>query len=131
MHLALVCVGATDSSLFLILHPFPYTYLMLPRSYRIPTSQFPEVTRGKSHMGERLRVVVKPDTNLTHARCAVIVSNKTAKSAAARNRVRRQVYDALGMLAPQLPRAWISVFPKRVPLDHADILAELRSLFSQ
>ncbi len=101
---------------------------MLPRSYRIPTAQFPAVTRGKVLQNDLFRVVLKYDESLKHARCAVIVSNKTAKTAVVRNRIRRQVYAVLGEMMTSLPIAYISVFPKKVPLEHSEIITALKQL---
>jgi ribonuclease P protein component len=86
---------------------------MLPRSNRIPTQQFPGVTRGKTLQNELFRVVIKADSDLKAPQCAVIVSNKVAKTAVSRNRIRRQVYEVLGKSLKNLPPAYISVFPKR------------------
>lgn len=95
---------------------------MLKRSNRIPTKQFPEVIRGKTLQNELFRVVVKNDKNLTSPKCAVIVSNKIAKTAVTRNRTRRQVYDILSEILPQLPHAYISVFPKKTPMTSKDLV---------
>ncbi len=103
---------------------------MLKRSNRIPTKQFPEVTRGKTLQNELFRVVIKADKALKTPKCAVIVSNKVAKTAVARNRIRRQVYGALGDMLPSLPCAYISVFPKKALMDKAEILCLQKLLLS-
>ncbi|MDB4984519.1 MAG: Ribonuclease protein component [Patescibacteria group bacterium] len=102
---------------------------MLPRSHRISADQFPAVTRGKSFLGEHLRVVIKTDPTLRNPKCAVIVSNKVAKTAVARNRIRRQVYAVLGEFIAKLPNAYVSVFPNKVPLEHEEILKDLKQVF--
>ncbi len=108
-----------------------YHKYMLPRSYRISADKFPAVTRGKSFLGDHVRVVVKYDDALKNPKCAVIVSNKVAKTAVARNRVRRQVYAALGELVKNIPNAYISVFPARVPLEHEQIMNDLKKVFKK
>ena len=95
---------------------------MLKRSNRIPTKLFPEVTRGKTFNNELFRVVIKTDKTLKTPKCAVIVSNKTAKTAVLRNRVRRQVYGVLGTLVPVLPVAYVSVFPKKAEMTQEELL---------
>jgi ribonuclease P protein component len=102
---------------------------MLPRSHRINADLFPAVTRGKSFLGEYLRVVVKSDASLKNPKCAVIVSNKIAKTAVARNRIRRQVYGALGEILEKLPNAYVCVFPSRIPLESAQIADDLGKIF--
>lgn len=101
---------------------------MLPRTHRIPTTQFPAVMRGKTSQNEFFRVVVKTDTSLKNPKCAVVVSNKVAKTAVARNRIRRQVYSVLHEMIEKLPISYISVFPKKVPMEHGDILKNLKPL---
>ena len=102
---------------------------MLPRSHRIVADQFPAVTRGKSFLGTNLRVVVKTDPSLKNPKCAVVISNKIAKTAVARNRIRRQIYAALGEILGKLPIAYVTVFPARVPLEHEEILKDLKNIF--
>ena len=101
---------------------------MLSRTYRISTQQFPVVTRGKVVQNDLFRVVTKTDTTLRNPKCAVIVSNKVAKTAVARNRIRRQVYEALRKNIAQLPVVYISVFPKKVPMTDREIKSGLSEL---
>jgi len=102
---------------------------MLPRSCRISSKNFPAVMRGKTFLGENVRVVVKTDPSLRNPKCAVIVSTKVAKTAVARNKIRRQVYAALGEILPKLPNAYISVFVLRLPLQYFEILTDLKKIF--
>jgi ribonuclease P protein component len=95
---------------------------MLPRSNRIPTEQFPEVTRGKVLQNDFFRVVIKSDKILSTPKCAVIVSNKVAKTAVSRNRIRRQVYEILGQIITKLPNVYISIFPKKSQMTHNEII---------
>lgn len=103
---------------------------MLKRSNRIPTKQFPEVTRGKTLNSELFRVVVKADKDLKVPKCAVIVSNKVAKTAVVRNRIRRQVYGLLGSIITTLPTAFISIFPKKALMNKDEILCLKKLLIS-
>ena len=102
---------------------------MLPRTHRIQTEYFPGVTRGKTFQGDVLRVVIRRDDQLKNPKCAVIVPNKVAKTAVARNRLRRQVYEALQGLLPSLPVGFVSVFPRKASLTSDEVAAELRSFF--
>lgn len=101
---------------------------MLPRSHRIATKHFPRVTQGKTKTNDLFRVVVRMDDTLINPRCAVIVSKKLAKTAVARNRMRRQVYAALVPLIPHLPKAFITVFPKTSQADFQTLAENLKSL---
>jgi len=101
---------------------------MLSRTFRIPTEKFPLVTRGKVINHELFRVVVRADETLRNPKCAVIVSNKIAKTAVARNQIRRQVYDVLGEMISGLPNVYISVFPKKVGMTKTQVKTILQSL---
>lgn len=90
---------------------------------------FPNVTRGKNFASEHFRVVVKSDTELKNPKCAVVVSNKIAKTAVARNRIRRQVYGVLGEMTDKLPTGFISVFPKVAEIESSEIKKELSGIF--
>jgi ribonuclease P protein component len=104
---------------------------MLSRKNRIPTKQFPGVTRGKTLQNEFFRVVIKIDPLLKTPKCAVIVSNKVAKTAVARNKIRRQVYELLGQNLAKLPIAYLSVFPKKADMTPKELLCLKPLLFSQ
>ncbi len=103
---------------------------MLSRKNRIPTKQFPEVTRGKTIQNELFRVVIKNESTLKVPRCAVIVSNKIAKTAVSRNRIRRQIYSFLGEIVESLPSAYLSVFPKKSEMTHNEIICLKKLLVS-
>lgn len=104
---------------------------MLPRSRRIKTEYFPAVVRGTTLQNDLFRVVVRRDRTLSAPKCAVIVSLKLSKTAVQRNRIRRQVYVGLEKIMPELPVAFISVFPKRALLEEKEILQGLWSLFKE
>jgi len=101
---------------------------MLPRKNRIPIEFFPGVTRGKVTQNDLFRVVIKVDNALSHPKCAVIISNKIAKTAVSRNRIRRQVYSVLETLIKKLPKAYISVFPKKTPMTPEEVASGLTHL---
>ena len=103
---------------------------MLKRSNRIPSNLFPGVTRGKTLQNDLFRVVIKYDQLLKTPKCAVIVSNKVAKTAVARNRIRRQVYGFLGGKIKKLPLAFISVFPKKSEMSPIEITCLEKLLIS-
>ena len=103
---------------------------MLSRRNRIPTEEFPGVTRGKMFQNDLFRVVLKYDTALKQPKCAVIVPNKISKKAVSRNRIRRQVYAVLEESLTSLPVAHISVFPKKALMTHEEIVRSLGGLLS-
>ena len=76
------------------------------------------------------RVVIKYDQALVVPKCAVIVSNKIAKTAVARNRIRRQVYGFLEKKYKNLPIAFISVFPKKSEMNPTEITCLEKLLIS-
>jgi ribonuclease P protein component len=92
---------------------------MLSRTYRITKHYFPAVSRGKVVQNEYVRIVIKQDSQLNNSKFAVIVSNKIAKKAVARNLIRRQVYSILEECRDYAPSSFISVFPKKteVPFE--------------
>jgi ribonuclease P protein component len=104
-------------------------YSMLSRKFRIPTEKFPGVTRGKVMNNDLFRVVIYRDESLKNPKCAVIVPNKVAKTAVARNRIRRQTYDVLGEMIEKLPSSYISVFPKKVPMTKEEVTKSLYEIF--
>lgn len=67
---------------------------MLPATRRLPRAQFTtHVTTGRRYHSPHLTISYTPTT--TPAQAAVVVSKKVAKSAVARNRLRRRLYAAL------------------------------------
>lgn len=101
---------------------------MLPKRNRIESSLFPVITRGKVVQNDLFRVVVKYDDLLRNPRCAVVVSKKVAKTAVSRNRIRRQVYSALERMMEKLPVAYISIFPKKTPMEPETVISGLGAL---
>lgn len=106
-----------------------YSKKMLSRSYRIPKDKFPGVTRGKTVSNDCFRVVFFHDVSLKNSKYAVIVSNKVAKTAVARNKIRRQVYTLIGQCAYDTPPlAYISVYPKKIDVDYQQLEQALKEL---
>jgi ribonuclease P protein component len=87
---------------------------MLSREHRIPSSLFPGVLRGKTTQNDLFRLVVKTEGSLRVPKYAVIVPTKLAKTAVARNRVRRVVYAALASYTAKNQPAFYIIFPKKV-----------------
>lgn len=85
---------------------------MLARKYRISSDQFPRVTRGKIFMNESFRIIFFSDETLVLPRFAVIVPKKVAKTAVARNRLRRKIYALLESSVSETKNGFISIFPK-------------------
>ena len=102
---------------------------MLSRTFRIPAEKFPAVTRGQVHTTELFRVVVCRDEHLKNPKCAVIVPTKIAKTAVARNRIRRQIYSVLADTITALPNSYISIFPKKVTMTNSEISQNLYEIF--
>lgn len=101
---------------------------MLPKRNRIESSLFPGITRGKVAQNDLFRVVIRNGDPLRNPKCAVIVSKKVAKTAVSRNRIRRQVYSALDRMMEKLPVAYISIFPKKAPMEPEEVISGLRAL---
>lgn len=63
-------------------------------------------------------------------RLAVVVSRKVNKSAVARNRIRRRLYEAARLLAPGMSQPYdivITVFSDSISAtDHQELLAQLK-----
>ncbi len=87
---------------------------MISRLYRIQTKAFPGVTRGKIVMDDHVRISIKKDEHLPTPKCAVIISNKIAKKAVIRNRIRRKIYAWMRNNITTIPKAYICVYPKSV-----------------
>ena len=80
-----------------------------------------------------IKTIVNPKR--TNPRAAVIVSKKVLKSAVKRNRVRRQIYEYVSTLFPQLDKVYdIAIIVSSGELftaPQAEIFAQLDQLFSQ
>lgn len=67
------------------------------------------------------------------SRLGVSISQKVAKRAVVRNRIRRQIHAAYCHLSPQVARGWdfvLSVYPEAVECDYWQFLQELKQLLT-
>jgi ribonuclease P protein component len=80
---------------------------MIPRSRRIPKSSFRYLSAGRSFSHGALSIRCVPLSTSEPSRIAVIVSKKVAKSAVARNKLRRRVYSAFQPMLPRLKEGFL------------------------
>ncbi|OGC88153.1 hypothetical protein A3D70_02280 [Candidatus Adlerbacteria bacterium RIFCSPHIGHO2_02_FULL_54_18] len=93
---------------------------MLPQRSRLSAAEVRVILkRGRSARSATLSAKYVP---AVHSRAAVVVSTKVAKSAVARNRLRRTCYDALRPLLP--PGKNVVFFLHKPTLD----IGELKEL---
>lgn len=86
---------------------------MLARKNRVAKSEFPPPQKRGTRFSSTLFSAVVY-TNLTQAKCAVVVSKKIAKSAVVRNRIRRQFYAAVApYIKNQKNKAMIIFYPQK------------------
>lgn len=75
-----------------------------------------------------------PNTTRPHSRVTVIVSKKTAKSSARRNRMRRRVYEIIRHEWDQLRHVYdmsITVYSAEVQfIEHEKLTAEIKQLLA-
>lgn len=84
--------------------------------------------RGQPLKGEHMLIRFVPHQRVKKA--LVTVSGKTEKLAVRRNRLRRQVYAALGELWENLPSGFFSVIVRpRKEIEYQDILSDLKQIF--
>lgn len=86
------------------------------------------VTRGKTLTNEFVRVILVSEEGLKNPKCAVIVPNKTAKTAVARNLIRRQVYSVLEAIVTELPCKYISIYPKQAEIPFSQLEKAIKDL---
>jgi ribonuclease P protein component len=77
---------------------------------------------------ELVRIVIKNDESIENPKFAVIVSNKIAKKAVVRNQIRRQTYSALEKCIIFSPKAYISVYPKKVTASYQELEKSIKDL---
>lgn len=89
---------------------------------------------GKTARSRNFLVRFTPNTTRLHSRYTVIVSKKTAKSSARRNRMRRRVYEIIRGEWEQLRHPYdvsITIYSAEVQfMDHEKLTQELRQVFS-
>lgn len=85
--------------------------------------------------GALFGVKAMPNTRRQDYRAAVVVSRKVNKSAVARNRIRRRLYEALRQLDDQITRPHdivITVFHDTVgDVSYAELSAQLKKQFKE
>jgi len=101
---------------------------MLSRKYRIPTEKFPVVTRGKTLSNELIRVVLVSEEGLKNPKFAVVVPNKIAKTAVARNLIRRQVYSIAETIIDESPLKYITFYPKKAEIPFSELKKAITDL---
>ena len=83
---------------------------MLPKQYRLPTSQFQSVFRlGRKMHTDNLMCVVQITTEKV-SRFAFVVSTKIAKHAVDRNRMKRLLRESVHHLLPSIQSGYDVVF---------------------
>ncbi|MEK7207959.1 MAG: ribonuclease P protein component [Patescibacteria group bacterium] len=103
---------------------------MLPRSRRLRSADFKLLREARTVHFAHFFVRVKRGPKEGANRAAVVASIKAARTAAARNRLRRRVYAALEKLLPKRGGLLLVVTAKSgaAALSFAEILRELRAL---
>lgn len=88
---------------------------MLPRTHRISRKEFPAHTRQGFRVFSPLFTLVayRPLTESSPSQVSVVVSKKIAKTAVARNRIRRRFYALMELHLKKFSRpATIIIYPK-------------------
>lgn len=89
---------------------------------------------GKTTRTRHFLMRFTPNTTRPHSRVTVIVSKKTAKSSARRNRMRRRVYEIIRHEWDQLRHPYdisVTVYSAEVQfIEHEKLASELRYLLS-
>lgn len=89
---------------------------------------------GKTARSRHFMLRYTANTTRPHSRVTVIVSKKTAKSSARRNRMRRRVYEVVRQEWEQLRHPHdisITVYSAEVQfLDHKKLIAEIKQLLA-
>lgn len=90
---------------------------MLPRTHRISRKDFPAHTeRGFRVYSPLFNATVYPTEK--EVRVSVVVSKKTAKTAVARNRIRRRIYSVIELYLKKISHgSTIVIYPKAETKD--------------
>lgn len=115
---------------------------MLPNTKRLSTKQFEEVLKKGRVVHNPLfwlrffeanKVVSKSASKVTPiTKVAVICPQKVAKSAVARNKIRRTVYDQVGVFVDQLSAGYDCIVCAKEPYTKAtdaESIEQLRNIF--
>ena len=86
------------------------------------------VTRGKVFQNDHIRIVIKYDNTLKNPKYAVIVPNNLAKTAVARNLLRRKVYSLVTNYIVQSPTAYVCIYPKKINSSTEELKQALKDL---
>lgn len=104
---------------------------MLPKSKRLPTSEFKEVIeKGQSFHSPFL--ILRAFSGKKESRFSISVPKKVAKEAVARNKMRRQAYSAIRPLEKRMEKGFNAVLimkPDAHKLSFADLSVEIEKIF--
>ena len=109
---------------------------MLSKKYRFHSRGGVKYTykHGKTIRTPKISLVYNENAR-GHIRCAVVVSKKVEKTAVARNRIRRRVYEAIRLELPNFPekRDYIFVIyaSEIMTIDFDELRKLIHSLFAQ
>ena len=106
---------------------------MLPKNKRIPRKMFPLLNGAKVFKNKLflLRLVSNNEPNNKESCFCFSVSKKVAKSAVARNRLRRAGYQLLEKYIPKIKPNTLAVFSFRtMPQNNDDIIKNLSSILN-
>lgn len=102
---------------------------MLPKNERIAKQFFPKVLQGKNFSHEVLRITkTQPYSEKKPFQCAVIVSKKIAKTAVARNLLRRRTYTVIKNNKTCFNKGMFVVTLKKPNLTTREITEAIQSL---
>ena len=91
--------------------------------------------QGLTVRGPLFAIKYLPNPRRKSYRLAIVVSRKVNKSAVARNRIRRRLYEAARLLAPGMRQPYdivITVFSDGVSeVDHKELSAQLKRQLSE
>ncbi|HET9721984.1 MAG TPA: ribonuclease P protein component [Candidatus Saccharimonadales bacterium] len=91
--------------------------------------------QGQMTRGSLFAVKALPNESRKSYRAAVVVSRKVNKSAVARNRIRRRLYEAIWILGPQINHPYdivITVFnDSLLEVPHRQLEGQLKRLLKQ
>lgn len=107
---------------------------MPPRSSRIPRKLLAGITKSSKRLFSRhFTIFLAPNQETQGPKVAVSVSKKVSKKAVVRNRVRRQAYNFINTILPQLPNKLflISAKPGAEKLKFKDLSIELAELIKK
>jgi len=105
---------------------------MLPRTFRLPSKDIPEVLRhGIRLRGEGVDFVYKKNRVSGYHRFAFIVSVKVDKRATVRNRMKRLLREAVQHILPGLPKGIDGALLVRgkLPDSKAEVEVIVRAVF--